>query len=45
MTTKGKGEQGGQRGVDQMQNQIDRIQDKADRTLKQVQEKAPTSIP
>jgi hypothetical protein len=38
-TTKGKGEQSG----DQMQNQIDRVQDKPDRRQKLVQEKAPTN--
>ena len=44
-STKGEGERSGEKGIDQMQNQVDRVHDSRDRIpqQQQVQEKAPTN--
>jgi hypothetical protein len=43
-STKGEVERSGQKGIDQMQNQVDRVHDSRDRMpQQQVQEKSPTN--
>jgi hypothetical protein len=43
-STKGEGERSGEKGIDQMQNQVERIHDSSDRMpLQQIQEKSPTN--